>query len=79
MKGRNPLSSIFVPTSSVVLKSGISKATNGIFGASNQGRTDRIRIKNMSATSANLPTGNGSWYNSTQQYFNNFYVQQPVP
>jgi hypothetical protein len=39
MKGRNPLSSIFVPTSSSVL-SGISKATPGIFGASNQGRTD---------------------------------------
>jgi hypothetical protein len=39
MKGRNPLSSIFVPTSGSV-QQGISKATSGIFGASNQGRTD---------------------------------------
>jgi hypothetical protein len=39
MKGRNPLSSIFVPTSGSV-QQGISKATAGIFGASNQGRTD---------------------------------------
>ena len=30
----------------------------------------------MSATSANLPTGNGT--GQTQQYFNNFYVQQPT-
>jgi hypothetical protein len=29
----------------------------------------------MSDTSGNLPTDNG--YNSTQQYFNNFYTQQP--
>lgn len=29
----------------------------------------------MSTTSANLPNANG--YNSTQQYFNNFFVQQP--
>ena len=29
----------------------------------------------MSTTSGNLPTDNG--YNSTQQYFNNFYIQQP--
>lgn len=29
----------------------------------------------MSTTSGNLPTGSG--YNSTQQYFNNFYIQQP--
>lgn len=29
----------------------------------------------MSATSGNLPTSDG--LNSTQQYFNNFYVQQP--
>jgi hypothetical protein len=29
----------------------------------------------MSTTSGNLPTDNG--YNSTQQYFNNFFVQQP--
>ena len=29
----------------------------------------------MSATSGNLPTNDG--YNSTQTYFNNFYVQQP--
>lgn len=28
----------------------------------------------MSTTSGNIPTGNGT--NSTQQYFNNFYVQQ---
>jgi hypothetical protein len=42
MKGRNPLSSIFVPTSSTV-ENGIGKATNGIsgiFGSSNQGRID---------------------------------------
>ena len=39
MKGRNPLSSIFVPTSGSV-QQGISKATSGIFGASNQGRID---------------------------------------
>jgi hypothetical protein len=39
MKGRNPLSSIFVPTSGSV-RQGISKATSGIFGSSNQGRTD---------------------------------------
>ena len=30
----------------------------------------------MSVTSGNLPTENGT--NSTQQYFNNFYIQQPV-
>jgi hypothetical protein len=30
----------------------------------------------MSATSGNLPTNDG--LNETQQYFNNFYVQQPV-
>jgi hypothetical protein len=30
----------------------------------------------MSVTSGNLPTENGT--NSTQQYFNNFYVQQPT-
>lgn len=29
----------------------------------------------MSTTSGNLPNNNG--YNSTQQYFNNFYTQQP--
>jgi hypothetical protein len=28
----------------------------------------------MSTSSGNLPTGNG--YNSTQQYFNNFFIQQ---
>jgi hypothetical protein len=39
MKGRNPLSSIFVPTSGSV-QQGISRATSGIFGSSNQGRTD---------------------------------------
>ena len=39
MKSRNPLSSIFVPTSGSV-RQGISKATSGIFGSSNQGRTD---------------------------------------
>jgi len=39
MKGRNPLSSIFVPNSASV-KNGISKATSGVFGSSNQGRTD---------------------------------------
>jgi hypothetical protein len=30
----------------------------------------------MSVTSGNLPEDSG--YNSTQQYFNNFYLQQPV-
>ena len=30
----------------------------------------------MSATSGNLPTNDG--VNETQQYFNNFYIQQPV-
>jgi hypothetical protein len=39
MKGRNPLSSIFVPTSSS-LKNGLSKASTGIFGSSDQGRID---------------------------------------
>jgi len=39
MKGRNPLSSIFVPTSGSV-QDGIRKATSGIFGSSNQGRID---------------------------------------
>ena len=41
MRGRNPLSSIFVPTSATV-QNGISKATSipGIFGSSNQGRID---------------------------------------
>ena len=41
MRGRNPLSSIFVPTSATV-QNGISKATPipSIFGSSNQGRID---------------------------------------
>jgi hypothetical protein len=39
MKGRNPLSSIFVPTSGTV-QDGIKRATSSIFGSSNQGRTD---------------------------------------
>jgi hypothetical protein len=39
MKSRNPLSSIFVPTSGSV-QNGISKATNIFSGASNQGRID---------------------------------------
>ena len=39
MKGRNPLSSIFVPTSGSV-QNGISKAIPNIFGATNQGRID---------------------------------------
>jgi hypothetical protein len=39
MKGRNPLSSIFVPTSGSI-QNGISKASSGIFGSSNQGRID---------------------------------------
>ena len=30
----------------------------------------------MSATSGNLPSGNGT--SQTQQYFNNFYIQQPI-
>jgi hypothetical protein len=37
LRGRNPLSSIFVPTSSTV-QNGISKAVPNIFGSSNQGR-----------------------------------------
>jgi hypothetical protein len=42
MKSRNPLSSIFVPTSGSI-QSGISKAVpggGGLFGSSNQGRID---------------------------------------
>jgi hypothetical protein len=39
MKSRNPLSSIFVPTSGSV-NSGISKAIPNVFGATNQGRID---------------------------------------
>jgi hypothetical protein len=39
MQGRNPLSSIFVPTSSTV-QDGIRRSTSGIFGPSNQGRID---------------------------------------
>jgi hypothetical protein len=39
MKGRNPLSSIFVPTSGSV-QNGISKAIPGVFGATNQGIID---------------------------------------
>ena len=39
MKSRNPLSSIFVPTSGSV-QDGIKRATSSIFGSSNQGRTD---------------------------------------
>jgi hypothetical protein len=39
MKGRSPLSSIFVPTSGTV-QDGIKRSTSSIFGSSDQGRTD---------------------------------------